>query len=148
MKSKRNMLILLALILVTSLVIVACDTNDDNQTDVDDNGPGVEDNEDIEDNDGIEDNDDIEDNDKDMDHSESGEVPDNLEEAENPTYKIGDTATITTDHMEGMEGAEATVVGAYDTTAYMVSYDPTDGGERVEDHKWVVHEEIEDANDE
>ncbi|KIL50896.1 hypothetical protein KR50_07770 [Jeotgalibacillus campisalis] len=87
-----------------------------------------------------------------MDHSDmhmsgSGEVPDGLEEAETPTFEEGDTAMITEAHMEGMEGAEAVIVGAYDTVAYSISYDPTDGGERIEDHKWIIHEEIEDARE-
>ncbi|GGF29999.1 hypothetical protein GCM10010954_31430 [Halobacillus andaensis] len=84
----------------------------------------------------------------DMNHSGSGEVPDDLEEAEEPTFEEGDQATITASHMEGMEGAEATIVGAYDTTAYVISYDPTNGGDRVENHKWIIHEEIEEAGDE
>lgn len=83
-----------------------------------------------------------------MDHSSSGEVPDNLAEAANPTYAVGDTATIQADHMPGMDGATATIAGAYDTTAYSVSYTPTDGGEPVENHKWVIHEELEDAQTE
>ena len=49
--------------------------------------------------------------------------------------------------MPGMEGAEATVSGAFDTTTYSVSYTPTDGGEPVEDHKWVVHEELQDPGE-
>ncbi|MFC0274815.1 YdhK family protein [Metabacillus herbersteinensis] len=83
-----------------------------------------------------------------MDHSSSGEVPAGLKEAENPTYEVGSQAILETDHMEGMKGAEATIVGAYDTTAYAVSYTPTTGGERVENHKWVIQEEIEDAGEE
>lgn len=83
-----------------------------------------------------------------MNHSGTGEVPEGLKEAENPTYKVGSQAILKTDHMEGMKGAEATIVGAYETTAYVVSYTPTTGGERVENHKWVIHEEIEDAGDE
>ncbi|OAS85903.1 hypothetical protein A6K24_23220 [Metabacillus litoralis] len=83
-----------------------------------------------------------------MNHSGSGEVPDGLKVAENPTYKVGSQTILETDHMEGMKGAEATIVGAYETTAYVVSYTPTTGGERVENHKWVIHEEIEDAGDE
>nr|WP_174728088.1 YdhK family protein [Mesobacillus harenae] len=83
----------------------------------------------------------------DMDHSGSGEVPEGLKEAENPTYEVGSKAKIEEGHMGGMEGAEATIVGAYDTTVYAVSYDPTTGGERVEKHKWVVHEEIKDAGE-
>lgn len=77
-----------------------------------------------------------------MDMSGSGEVPDNLKVAENPTFEVGSQAIIETDHMEGMKGAEATIVGAYDTTVYTVSYTPTTGGERVENHKWVIHEEL------
>lgn len=83
-----------------------------------------------------------------MDHSSSGEVPADLKEAENPTYQIGSKAIIQTDHMEGMKGAEATIVGAYDTIAYAVSYTPTNGGERVENHKWVIQEEIAQSDNE
>lgn len=82
-----------------------------------------------------------------MDHSGSGEVPDDLQEAENPTYEVGSQAIIETDHMEGMKGAEATIVGAYDTTAYAITYTPTTGGEPVENHKWVIHEELENPGD-
>lgn len=83
-----------------------------------------------------------------MDHSGSGEVSGDLKEAENPTYKVGDKVKIKEAHMEGMEGAEATIVGAYDTTVYAISYTPSDGGERVENHKWVIHEEINEAGEE
>ena len=82
-----------------------------------------------------------------MDHSGSGEVPDGLQEAENPTFEVGSQAIIETDHMEGMKGAEATIVGAFDTTAYALTYTPTDGGEPVENHKWVIHEELENPGD-
>lgn len=82
-----------------------------------------------------------------MDMSSSGEFPEGLKAAENPTYKVGTKAIIESDHMEGMKGAEATIVGAYDTTAYAVSYTPTTGGERVENHKWVIHEDLIDAGD-
>ncbi|MGE7093462.1 DUF1541 domain-containing protein [Lysinibacillus sp. NPDC048646] len=77
-----------------------------------------------------------------MNHSSSGEVPETLKNAENPMYPVGSTAVITDEHMEGMKGAEATIVGSYDTTAYMISYEPTTGGKRVENHKWVIHEEL------
>lgn len=83
-----------------------------------------------------------------MDHSGSGEIPKGLSEAENPTYKVGSTAVLQADHMEGMKGAEATIVGAYDTTVYTISYTPTNGGERVENHEWVIHEEIKDSGEE
>ncbi|MEH7250359.1 YdhK family protein [Neobacillus niacini] len=83
-----------------------------------------------------------------MNHSGSSEVPDGLMAAKNPKYEVGSQAIIESDHMEGMKGAEATIVGAYDTTVYTISYTPTDGGERVENHKWVIHEEFQDAGDE
>lgn len=81
-----------------------------------------------------------------MDHSSSGEVPEELAEAENPTYPVGSEATINADHMGGMDGAVATITGAFDTTAYMVSYTPTTGGEPVEDHKWVTENELTPVN--
>ena len=83
-----------------------------------------------------------------MDHSGSSEVPEGLAEAENPTYPVGSKATINASHMPGMNGAEATISGSFDTTVYTVTYTPTTGGEPVEDHKWVIHEEIENAGDE
>ncbi|MFD2655500.1 YdhK family protein [Gracilibacillus thailandensis] len=79
-----------------------------------------------------------------MNHSSTGEVPEGLQEADNPTYEVGSQAIIESDHMPGMNGAEATIVGAYDTTVYTISYTPT-GGEPVKNHKWVIHEEIEEA---
>lgn len=79
---------------------------------------------------------------EDMVHDDSGEIPTGLKEAENPTYKVGDKVTLMTDHMAGMDGAEATIVGAFDTIAYEVSYNPTNGDERVENHKWVIQEEL------
>ena len=83
-----------------------------------------------------------------MNHSGSGEVPENLKVAEHPSYKVGSQAIINTDHMKGMDGAEATIMGAYDTTAYAVSYIPTTGEEKVINHKWVIKEELENAGDE
>ena len=50
------------------------------------------------------------------------------------------------DHMEGMNGEEATIVGAFDTTVYSVSYIPTNGGEQVKNHKWVIYEEVQSEN--
>lgn len=87
-----------------------------------------------------------------MDHSaeemsSDGVVPEDLTEAENPTYPVGSNAIIRTDHMMGMDGAEATITGAYNTTVYTVSYTP-ENGEPVEDHKWVVHEELENPGEE
>lgn len=82
-----------------------------------------------------------------MNHSSSGELPSNLKQADQPKYPVGSTATLNTDHMAGMKDAKATIVGAFDTTAYSVSYTPTTGGDKVTNHKWIIHEEIVDAKD-
>lgn len=81
-----------------------------------------------------------------MNHTSSMEVPERLKKAENPKFGVGSKAIIHSNHMKGMNGAEATVVGAYDTTAYEVSYTPTNGGKEVKNHKWVIQEEIKEAD--
>ncbi|SFE02809.1 Protein of unknown function [Paenibacillus catalpae] len=83
----------------------------------------------------------------DMEHSSSDKLPAGLKDATNPKFKVGSQAVIQDDHMPGMKGAVATIVGAYDTTVYTVSYVPTTGGEKVTNHKWVVQEEIMNAGD-
>lgn len=82
-----------------------------------------------------------------MKHEDSGEIPAGLKKAERPTYAAGSQVKIKTGHMPGMKGATATIVGAYDTMAYAVSYDPTTGGARVKNHKWIIQEELRDAGD-
>ena len=150
MKKKRLIIGLLALI--TALVLTACGGDEEpapngdanngtkSQENTDSNEEGMEskENTDEEESASMEG----------MEHSSSGAVPEGLEEAENPTYPFGSEATINTDHMGGVNGAVATITGAFDTTVYMVSYYPTTGGEPVEDHKWVIHEELEDAGEE
>jgi len=85
---------------------------------------------------------------EDMNHSGSGEVPAGLKSAESPTYEVGSKVIIETDHMKGMKGAEATIVGAFSTNAYAVSYTPTTSGEKVKNHKWVIQEEVGNADSE
>lgn len=82
-----------------------------------------------------------------MNHSTSGEVPEDLQQAENPEFEEGDKAIIRADHMKGMEGATATIAGAYDTTAYELTFEPTNGGDPVENHKWIIHEELNNAGE-
>lgn len=82
-----------------------------------------------------------------MNHSGSGEIPSGLKESTNPKFKVGSQAVIHADHMPGMNGAAATIVGAFETTVYSVSYTPTTGGDPVNKHKWVIHQEIKDAGD-
>ncbi|QTD43175.1 YdhK family protein [Sporosarcina sp. Te-1] len=82
-----------------------------------------------------------------MDHTGTGNVPNTLQVAADPTYPVGSEAIVQADHMEGMKGAVATIAGAYETTAYEVTYTPVDGGKKVPNHKWVIQEEIKDAGD-
>ncbi|NPC92944.1 YdhK family protein [Bacillus sp. WMMC1349] len=128
MKKRKKSLVIVSLFASLSLILGAC-TNNDNANEKKQNN-----NEEM----------------QGMDHSEmdmSGEVPKGMKEATNPTYKVGSKAIINANHMKGMNGAKATIVGVYDTTVYAVSYTPTTGGSRVENHKWVVQEDIKDAGD-
>lgn len=50
--------------------------------------------------------------------------------------------TLEARHMEGMEGATATIDDAVTSTVYMIDYQPTDGGEVVRNHKWLTEEEL------
>ncbi|EHM71483.1 PF07563 family protein [Staphylococcus epidermidis 14.1.R1.SE] len=80
-----------------------------------------------------------------MKHNDESKVPEGMTSTNEGEFKVGDKVTITAGHMPGMKGAEATVKGAYKTYAYVVSYKPTNGNEKVNNHKWVVNEEIKDA---
>ena len=83
-----------------------------------------------------------------MDHpADGGPAPEGMTESPDPTYPVGTEVILTADHMAGMDGATATVVGAYDTYTYSVDFTPTTGGDRIEDHRWVVQEEIDDAGE-
>ncbi|WP_291477896.1 YdhK family protein [Corynebacterium sp.] len=83
-----------------------------------------------------------------MEHpADGGPAPEGMTEADDPAFPVGTEVVLTADHMEGMDGATATVTGAFDTFTYSVSYTPTDGGAPVTDHRWVVQEEIADAGD-
>ena len=59
--------------------------------------------------------------------ADGGQPPAGIAAEENPTYPVDTEVVLTADHMPGMEGAEATIAGAFDTTTYSVSYTPTDG---------------------
>jgi hypothetical protein len=82
-----------------------------------------------------------------MNHSGTSEVPKELKEAINPQFKLGSQAIITAGHMPGMKGATTTIVGAYDTNVYAVSYTPTIGGKPIKHHKWVIQQELKDSSD-
>lgn len=80
-----------------------------------------------------------------MHHGDGGPVPAGMKKAVHPKYPVGSTVMLTADHMAGMNGARATVVGAYSTFTYAVNFTPTTGGPMVKDHKWVVQQEIKNA---
>jgi hypothetical protein len=80
-----------------------------------------------------------------MNVSSSSEVPKYLRADETPTYPVGSQVIINANHIAGMEGATATIVGAYKTTAYKVTYIPKTVGDPVKHYKWVIHEEIGNA---
>lgn len=73
---------------------------------------------------------------------DGGAAPAGMVKALGPTFPVGSEVVLQADHMEGMKGATAKIVGAYTTTAYEVSYTPTTGGPQVKNHKWVVFEEL------
>ena len=71
-------------------------------------------------------------------------IQEEITEAKDQTEVLepGTEVTLEAKHMEGMEGATATIDSAEDTTVYMIDYEPTDGGETVRNHKWFVGEEF------
>ncbi|MDU0479470.1 YdhK family protein [Staphylococcus chromogenes] len=80
------------------------------------------------------------------DHAaDGGAAPAGIKPAANAKFQAGQEVKLTADHMPGMKGASATIVGAFDTTTYSVTYTPTNGGAQVKDHKWVVQEELQGA---
>lgn len=76
----------------------------------------------------------------------NGEDLSQYKTAANPTFPIGSKVIIKSEHSKGMKDAKATVVKAYDTIAYSVSYTPKEGA-AVKDSQWIVNEEIIDDND-
>ena len=78
---------------------------------------------------------------------DGGPAPAGIKKAASPKYPVGTEVKLAADHMDGMDGAKATIVGAFDTYTYAVNFTPTTGGEPVKDHKWVVQQEIKDAGD-
>jgi hypothetical protein len=75
-------------------------------------------------------------------HSTWGKIPEGLKEAKNPKFKVGEQVIINAAHDDDMQGSKGTIVGAYETTVYSISYESTTG-EPEENKKWFVREEIE-----
>ncbi|MFD1065459.1 YdhK family protein [Oceanobacillus locisalsi] len=71
------------------------------------------------------------------------------EELENPDaapLESGTDVVLNADHMEGMDGANAKIDSAKETTVYMVDFETTDTGEEVQYHKWVTEDELSPAD--
>ena len=140
-----------AVLLSSALLMSACGASDEGEkadtteptTTVEETTDTAKDTEDM-----TEDHASTEDGHGNMEHDESGEIPEGLKVAENPAYPVESQVVIENDHMPGMKGAKGTVVGVFDTVAYEVTYKDTQTGETVANHKWVVHEELENAQDE
>ncbi|MFP2061382.1 YdhK family protein [Corynebacterium amycolatum] len=79
--------------------------------------------------------------------ADGGPAPEGMIAAGNAKFPVGSEVQVLADHMPGMKGAEGKVVGVFNTTTYSVSYTPTDGSEPVKDHRWVVHEELENPGE-
>lgn len=125
-QATRTRVTLLAIAAGAAVVLASCSANDDDGTSGEDAHDHHSDH-------------------SEMDHpADGGPPPEGITEAAHPTYPVGSEVVLNADHMSGMDGAPATVVGAYDTYTYAVDYTPTEGGDLVEEHKWVVHEELED----
>lgn len=57
----------------------------------------------------------------------------------------GTRITIDADHAGGMKGAEGTVHSTHSGPVYVVTYTPTDGGDQVVNHRWLVESELSPA---
>ena len=142
----KRSITLAALVLTSTLALTACSDATDNSDDADTTSTTTATAETYETH--QEDTTTADDGGHDMEHPEDGgPPPEGITEATDPTFPVGSEVMLTADHMPGMDGAQATISGAFDTTTYSVSYTPTDGGEPVTDHRWVVHEELVDPGE-
>lgn len=142
-----NKFFMIAMSLFATFTLAACGVNDTTKGDTTENGTDATNNNDKMNKEVGENMDGNKYEDGQAIASTSGDIPEGLKEAENPKFAVGDKVIINAAHMEGMEGAEGTIVGAYETTAYSVSYTPTTGDDYQENHKWVVKEEITPVDD-
>lgn len=136
-----NRIILKVLTLLFVAILTACGTNNSNDANTHNNDNAVESGT----NGTSEDVDEATDTlvaDESTNQATPSEIPEGIKEAENPKFKVGDQVTIHAEHEEGMKGSVGIVQGAYDTIVYSVSYTPTHGDFREENHKWIVHEEL------
>lgn len=70
-------------------------------------------------------------------------VQEELKDPGQPPLADGTPVTILADHGPGMTNAEGTIRSSQDTDVYLIDYKPTDGGDKVENYKWVTEDELE-----
>jgi len=76
----------------------------------------------------------------------SRSVPEGLEEGESPTYEVDSIAIIEDDHRrcEGCRSNYSSCIRHYGIYCFVNS---NNWGKQVENHKWVIHDEIKEAGD-
>lgn len=75
-------------------------------------------------------------------------IAEEIENSAGKAFAVGDTVTLGQGHMESLGGAglSAVIRQVAQGPAYMVDYDPTDGGARVVNHQWVAEFELMSAD--
>ncbi|WP_375179307.1 YdhK family protein [Enterococcus rotai] len=71
-----------------------------------------------------------------------------MKKTSQPRFQLNDIVTLSAGYMPGMQGTKGTVTAAYDTQAYTVTYQPTNGERLVVNYKWITQEEIVDSENE
>src|SRR5699024_10953758 len=82
-----------------------------------------------------------------MEHNRHETEPENMTDAQDPKYAVGDQVKVVDAHMDLMKGVTATIKGAYDTTLYQVTFTPKNSDMTMKEHKLVVSEEIKGEDD-
>lgn len=67
-------------------------------------------------------------------------VQEEIKGAGDERIPTGSEVTLTADHMPGMKGATATIVGSTEQTVYVVDY--TVNQKTIQNHRWVVESEM------
>ncbi|MFD2307059.1 DUF1541 domain-containing protein [Enterococcus termitis] len=68
-----------------------------------------------------------------------------LKKAQQPKFQIDEQVTVTTGYSPGTQAMTGKIAGSYDTRAYTVTYQPTNGQPLVVNYKWIIQEEIVDS---
>ena len=69
-------------------------------------------------------------------------VQEEIADAGDDPFTVGDVVILESDHMPGMEGASAVIESVENTTVYIIDYIPTNGMTIVRNHKWVTDHEL------